>query len=219
MTLTELTTLTRELTGIYSTDVVSDALIQRWINESYNEIARSRDWDWLESNQSAALPAAAGGVHTIVLTNGTRRVLEFYLVRDDGSVEIPTELANLGSVEPYDKPRYDVNFAGQVTLAPVQDEPFTYKIRYLSQNVNLASGSSVPVFAEQFHAALAYRTAVKVLAFVSDDTNRSNYYMTEYGVFLDGMVTLYELSHNNDGFQMGQDGVLTRRYFPWFKPA
>jgi hypothetical protein len=219
MTLTELTALTRELTGIYSTDVVSDALIQRWINESYNEIARARDWDWLEANQSAALPAAAGGVHTIALVNGTRRVLEFFLVRPDGSVVTPLQVANLSPVEPDDKPRYDVNFAGQVTLAPVQDEPFTYKIRYLTQNVNLTTGSSVPVFAEQFHASLAYRAAVKVLAFVSDNTNRSDYYMTEYGVFLDGMVTLYELSHDNTGFQMGQDGVLTRKYFPWFKPA
>jgi hypothetical protein len=33
------------------------------------------------------------------------------------------------------------------------------------------------------------------------------------------MYAMYELVHDNRPFQMGEDGVQTRRYYPWFRPA
>lgn len=45
-TLATLRQYVRDLTGVYSTDIVSDALLNRWINEAYTEVALSRNWTW-----------------------------------------------------------------------------------------------------------------------------------------------------------------------------
>lgn len=215
-----LTTHVRDLTGIYSTDVVSDTLIQMWLNEAYNELARERDWDWLETTYSGAIPAAVNDVHTINLPNGTRRVLSAYLISDNGYVTEMVQAPELDSVERNDtQVKYDVNFSGVFTFAPEQEIPSTVKIRYSRTNVDLATGTDSPVFDGQFHVALAYRAAVKVLAFVSDDTGRSDFYMAEYSGLANGMYELYELDHDARTFQLGQDGTETRKYFPWFRPA
>lgn len=216
-----LTTHVRDLTGIYSTDVVSDTLIHVWLNEAYNEMARERDWDWLELTFDGALPAAVSGTHTINLPYGTRRVLSAYLVGSNGYVEEMVQLPELDSVETYDiGVKYDVNFSGVMRIRPEQaDLPKTAKIRYSRTSVELASGTDEPVFDGQFHVALAYRAAVKVLAFVSDDTPRSEFYLAEYQNLLLGMYELYELNHDYRTFQLGQDGLETRKYFPWFRPA
>jgi hypothetical protein len=36
----------RDLTGVYSTDLVSDSLLDRWVNESLRELARLEKWPW-----------------------------------------------------------------------------------------------------------------------------------------------------------------------------
>lgn len=42
--LTSIRTYVRDLTGVYSTDLVSDSLLTNWINEAYHELARSQEW-------------------------------------------------------------------------------------------------------------------------------------------------------------------------------
>jgi hypothetical protein len=101
-TLSTLRTYTRDLTGIYTTDIISDDLLSRWINEAYFEVTRIHKWSW------------------------------------SGSV---TTLGN----------------------------------------------SDSPAFPEQFHQVLAYRAAIKVLQFESDDTKRSEFFMSEYNVLVADM--------------------------------
>jgi hypothetical protein len=215
-----LTQHVRDLTGVYSTDVVSDALIQTWVNEAYNEIARERDWDWLENTYTAVIPAAVAGVHTINLANGTRRILSAYLVNPNGAVTEMVQSPELDNVEPADAGvKYDVDFAGVFRFAPEQDPTYSVKIRYTRTNVELATGTDVPSFDSQFHVMLAYRAAVKVLSFLADDTNRAEFFFAEYNTLASGMYSLYELDHDYRTFQIGQDGVETRKYFPWFRPA
>jgi len=212
----------RDLTGIVSTDVVSDSLINRWISEAYNEIARERDWDWLEATQSNSLPDAVDNVHTVSLSNGTRRVLSAYLTSAVGFVRELSQVSELDHIMLYDDdryPKYDVNFSGVVTIAPQQPEGETYSIRYTQSNVDLTLDADVPAFDAQFHSAIAYRAAVKVLQFVSDDTDRAEYYFGEYASLLNGMVNLYELNHDDRTFQLGETGQEDRKYFPWFRPA
>jgi hypothetical protein len=45
-TLATLRDYVRDLTGVYSTDIVSNTLLNRWINEAYTEVALSRNWTW-----------------------------------------------------------------------------------------------------------------------------------------------------------------------------
>jgi hypothetical protein len=101
-TLSTLRTYTRDLTGIYTTDIISDDLLGAWINEAYFEIARMHKWSWAVS-------------------------------------------------------------------------------------VNRLSNSQTPVFPEQFHQVLAYRAAVTVLRFESDDTKRSEFFMNEYSTLVADM--------------------------------
>ena len=218
----EIRDFVRELAGVLSSDVVSDALINRWINESYNEVARERTWDWLEATDFGDLPPAVDGRHTVVLPNGSRRIVSAYLVSSVGHVREMVQVPELDHVMTYDDdryPKYDVTFDGTVTVAPEQPAGERYRIRYTQANVSLTSDSDSPVFDSQFHAALAYRAAVKVLSFVSDDTDRAEAYFSEFASLIGGMIAMYELSHDSRPFQMGESGQAERRYFPWFRPA
>jgi hypothetical protein len=218
----DLRTFVRDLTGVISTDVVSDALINRWLEESYAEISRERDWDWLEVTATGTLPAAVDGRHTVNLANGTRRVISAYLVSSAGLVRELQEVSELDHVMEIGDdryPKYDVTTDGVVTVAPVQPADEEYRIRYSRTHVPFADDTSVPLFLEQFHAGVAYRTAMKVLAFVSDDTDRSDYYFGEYNQMLDGMINMYELSHDSKPLSMGEHGIEERRYYPWFRPS
>lgn len=225
MDTTELTQYVRDLTGVQSTDLVSDTLILRWLNESYNEVAQERTWDWMESTYRAPLPAWTDhdpslnfGYHAFTLPNGSRRILSAYLVNDNGAVTELIQTSDIDHVEVDDpKVKYDVLYEGSVRIVPKQDDNYSVKFRYTQAWVSLLEGD-YPAFAEQFHAILAYRTAVKLLDFMSDDTQRSEKYSIEYQRLLNQMVGFYELDHDYRTFQLGQDGVDTRKYFPWFRP-
>jgi hypothetical protein len=220
MNRTALNAHVRSLTGTYSTDVVTDDLINTWLNESYAEVARDRDWDWLESTYSVSVPAAVDGIHTVTLPSGSKRVLSAYLVDDSGQTEEMVNYPELDSVRPTDAGVfYDVNFSGQFRFTPEQSTDKAVKIRYTQVNPEMSSGTDSPVFADQFHVMLAYRAAVNVLMFISDDTNRSEFYLAQYQSLLLGMYDLYELDHDYRTFQLGQKGSETRKYYPWFRPV
>lgn len=57
--------------------------------------------------------------------------------------------------------------------------------------VTLATGTDTPTFDAQFHAILAYRTAIKVLATQADETKRAEAYANEYSALLAAMVRFY----------------------------
>jgi hypothetical protein len=57
MNLAQLQTRVRELTDVYSTDLVSDALLRDWINEAYNELSQSQIWPWIESVEPLVGPS------------------------------------------------------------------------------------------------------------------------------------------------------------------
>lgn len=235
MNIIDLTTRVRQLTGVYSSDVVPQELIYGWINEAYAEVSRERDWDWLEITEVQALPAwtvapqHSTGAHIVQLENGTRRIISAYLVSSGGEVEEMIQVPTLNDIEPSASGvRYDVNYTGEVRIAPEQDATKSVKIRYSRSNLVMLPYESgefgeipvgSPVFANEFHTILAYRAAINVLAFIADDTKRADFYASEYDRMLDGMVNMYELDHDYRSFQLGQDGVETRKYFPWFRPA
>jgi hypothetical protein len=130
-------------------------------------------------------------------------------------VQVP-ELDHIERDDP--KVAYDVNFSGVFSFTPEQRTDLTVKIRYTRTNVSLATNTDVPSFDEQFHVMLSYRAAVKVLQFLSDDTPRSETFLNEYAILLSGMYDLYELDHDSRTFQLGENGLNTRKYFPWFRP-
>lgn len=215
----QLRRLCRDLSGIYDTSL-SDSMINMMLNDAYNELAVARDWDWLEANVEVAVPAFASGKHTINLANGTRRVLEAYLVADDGSVREMIQVPHLSDVTEWDNNvKYDVTVNGVLTFGPEQEVTNNVRVRYLTANVELATDTDVPAFLSQFHKILAYRTAVKMLSMAAQDDARVALYAAEYQSMFEGMVALYELDHDTNVIQMGKEGLNFRSYIPWFKPA
>ena len=217
--LAQLRRLVRDLTGVFDVSV-PDVMVDMMINDAYNELAVGRDWDWLEANVEVAIPTFTAGKHTITLTNGTRRVLDAYLVFDSGDVRRMVQVPTLADIETWDDNiKYDVTTAGVLTFAPEQTTDGVVRVRYLTANVSLASGTDVPAFLGQFHKILAYRAATKLLSMTSPEDPKIAYYLAEYQSMFESMLALYELDHDTNVIQMGGDGLNNRTYVPWFKPA
>ena len=77
--LSGLRTYVRDLTGIYSTDLVTDDLLGRWINEAYFELARSQKWSWAPVVALGNLdtPAFPADFHQILAYRVAVKLLEF----------------------------------------------------------------------------------------------------------------------------------------------
>jgi hypothetical protein len=213
--------LVRDLTGVYSKRVMRDEMILFHLNNAYNELSARHDWNWLESNYEIPLPAPVSGAHNLVLPNGTRRVMEAYIVFPSGHVREMVNTPNLARIELNDSGiYYDVDFSGNVVIRPVQDSgPATVKFRYLGRSASLVDEDSVPLFDSSFWMILPYRAAITILLQLNPEDKRIPGYETQFTSLYENMYTMYELVHDNRGFQMGEDGVQTRRYYPWFRPA
>lgn len=215
--LTQLTRLVRDVTGIYDDAMITDAMIKIYINNAYSELARLRDWDWLENSIDVAMPAWTSNVHTINLANGTRKVLEAYVVDDSGYVEAMVGVPSLLDIESIeDLVKYDVTADGVFRFKPQQEDNYTVRVRYLQSWTTLGDNDA-PLFAAQFRMILVYRAAISVLGQVQPDDGRVQVFDNEYAALLDGMIKHYELDHDSRTLQIGSEGINTRKYFPWFK--
>lgn len=218
VTLSNMARMVRDITGVYDDQLINDAMIKIYINRAYHEVAMQRDWDWLETTTTTAMPAYVGGVHLINLANGTRRIQEAYVVEADGYVETMVGVPSLLDIEPTDTiPRYDVTQDGVFTFKPEQSNSASVKIRYLQAFVTMGDGDS-PLFDPVFNMILVFRAAISVLAQVSPDDKRTEGFAAEYELLREAMIAHYELDHDTRSMQIGSQGVETRKYFPWFKP-
>lgn len=258
MNITDLRTYVRDLTGIYATSVVSDALIDRWLGEAYDEVARYRDWDWLEigyvfnvGDDSTWVNLDPNlGYHRFDIDFAeapgenygrypSKQVLSVYLTSANGNfVKEIRRVPNFDHLREGDEVVYDIvkDHSGVATeqntylrVSPKQPDNYYVRVRVSYDRFELVftdysedpatTTELPPAFHAQFHPILAYRAAVKVLQFANDDSNRSEYYMAEYNNLLDGMVSYYENDHDVRSFQLGEEGVNTRVFFPWFRPS
>ena len=207
----------RDLSGAH-TDDISDAMLNLWLDEAYNSVARQRNWDWLESTQEFEVT----GVGPYSLTNGSRRVLSVQLVDSRGVVEEVFERPDTVNVNSNRRiAYYDVTTAGSLTLSPEQrfdnTEELTLRVRYTRALTNFANDSSVPAFAAQFYPMLAYIVAVKALQFIGGDENKAAMCQASAAEMFDGMVFFYELSHDDTAFQLGAEGRELQQYPYWFR--
>jgi hypothetical protein len=96
MNLPDIRTYVRNLTGIQTTDLVSDALIDAWINEAYFELGRMQVWPWLPITTLAgtASPAFDAQYHPVLAYRAAIKVLRF-LSDDTQRAEAYTQEAQL----------------------------------------------------------------------------------------------------------------------------
>lgn len=187
MTLAELRTYVRDLTGVYSTDLLPDALLDRWLGEAYSELNRSDDWPWMLEIASGTLNA---GQTTITLATSAGRVKELAVTYPNSVVEqIVTRKGLVQTVDGDDGFFYDLNSSGNIVFSKAFDDTMTYKVVYIKTAPALQTSGKASEIPAEYEGALAYRTAAKVLRTQADDTDRPEYYLQEYAAMLEDLRT------------------------------
>lgn len=186
MTLTELKNYVRDLTGVYSTDLLSDALLERWLAEAYSELNQSDDWPWMVLEASGTLTA---GATTITLATSAGRVKELAVTYPNSVIEqVVPRRGLIQTVDGDDGYFYDLNSSGNIVLSKAFTENVTYKVVYIKTSPTLQSAGKASEIPAEYEGILAYRTASKVLRSQADDTDRSDFYLQEYASMLADLV-------------------------------
>lgn len=210
----------RDISGVQS-DILSDALINQWLQESYQAVARQRSWDWLEDTATFS-DITTVGPHALGVSYP--RVLSVQLVDQRGTVEEAFERPSVLNVASNRRVvYYDVDdVTGEITLAPEErfdsGEPYDLVVRYSEQSVSLVSDIASPLFDVQFNPMLCYYTAARALRFVGrEDDSRTKEFVESANAMFSDMVSFYELSHDDTAFQMGIEGRELQQYPYWFR--
>lgn len=201
MTLEELRNYVRDLTGVYSTDLLADSLLNRWIEESYSEVNRYDNWPWLMTEDSGVLTA---GDTTITLTGGSSRVIELTLQYPNGVLyQVPTRIGLIQTVDGDDDPFYTVDVDGVVTISKELEDNVTWDAVYMIASPSVQTSGKATLIPSEFEGCLAYRTAAKVLRYQADDSTRANSFLDEYTAMVDSMAMEYIFSNDLGPIQIG----------------
>ena len=201
MTLAELRQYVRDLTGVYSTDLLSDALLDRWLKEAYSELNRADDWPWLTSVASGTL---ATGATTIALTDSSGRIKEFTITYPNSLlIQIPSRQSLIQTVMGDDQFSYETNAAGNIVLSKAFGENVTYKVNFIKNAPTLQAAGTASEIPSEYAGILAYRTAAKVLRSQADDTDRADFYLQEYASMLEDLRTQLIVDEDLGPIQIG----------------
>lgn len=202
MTLAQLIQYVRDLTGVYSNDLLPDSLIKQWLDESYSEVNRAEDWPWMVDDQSNTL---AVGVTTIVLSNGSSRVRELTVQYPNGVLyQVPSRFSSIQTVDGDDELFYDVDLDGVITLSKALNDIVTYNCSYFVKAPTLSDSlPKASLIPNEFEPLLAYRSASKVLKYQADDSDRYDSYLMEFSSMLEAMTTQLILDDDLGPIQIG----------------
>jgi hypothetical protein len=202
MTLADLRTYTRDLTGVYSTDILPDALLNRWLQEAWSEVNRAEDWPWLmvEASNTLTYPNTA-----ITLSNYSGRMKEVTATFASGLIiQIPSMQGLLQTVDGDDDVKY-FNTASNVgiTFTKAFEETCTIKTNYYINTSALATSGDASPMNEELEPMLAYRAAVKVLMANADDSERATFYQKEFDRMLELAKVDYIVDNDLGPIQIG----------------
>jgi hypothetical protein len=201
MTLVELRAYVRDLTGVYSTDLLSDALLDRWLKEAYSELNRADDWPWLTEIATGTL---AIGATSISLTNSSGRIKEFSVTYPNSLlIQIPSRRGLVQTVEGDDEYFYDCDNSGNIVLSKAFGETMTYKVNFIKNAPAISPTGDATNIPSEYAGILAYRTSAKVLRSQADDTNRADYYLQEYASMLEDLRTQLIVDEDLGPIQIG----------------
>lgn len=202
MTLAELITYCRDLTGLYSTDLLPDTLVTKWLNESYSELNRDQDWPWVVFN---ATGTASTGATEITLTSGSGRIKEFAIKFDNGTIEQIVDRRGLIQTDDEDD-GYTYDFdttTDKLVLSKPLAGNVTWYATYMKDVSALASSGKASAIPAEFEGILSYRTAYKMLMSQGDDSKRTNFLMQEYMVMMETLRTELIVDEDLGPFQIG----------------
>jgi hypothetical protein len=221
----QLRSLVRTVTGDYS-KLIPNVLIDLWINEEYQLLASEKDWTWLERTDQIPVQ---DGANQFYLLNGTRKVLEMYVVEGADPEYSASSVSQSEIVYPVphimdiernsEKFNYDVSSNGLVTISPTPERDITVRVRYIVSFSPLTNDLGQPGFDEQFRSILAYRVGMRVAAYTNADKNIMDLCVMVSQNMFDAMNKFYQLEHSMEAFQLGGKSMESRKYLPWFRTA
>jgi len=207
MTLAELRTYVRDLTGVYSTDLLPDTLLNRWLQESYSELNRADDWPWLLAKQATVLTI---GTTTVALANSAGRIREVVAVKPNHElIQIPSRLGLLQTVQGDDEIVYDISSTGNLIFSKAFKEEVTINVNYLTAPALLSPTGDATSIPGEYEGIIAYRTAVKVLRQQADDSPRGDFYLQEYASMLEDLRTSLIIDDDLGPIQIGGEILRT----------
>lgn len=174
----------RTLTGIASTDLLSNADLNIFINEAYLEICRESDWPFLRNETTItlaggtaqyALPAGVAEnaiASVVVLSNDTNR-RQLHPRSRYSTDDSPGPLSTGNPME------YDC-WKGYISFFPVPEVAEVVTIRYFIDAPELSLDADTPLFENKFHTIIAYGASLRVLVREGDDTERRKFYFEQF---------------------------------------
>lgn len=195
----------RALSGIRLQSLRSDEQIDVVINEAYQEVVSLSQWPFLRASEQVSIPAGENSFETPV---GFSEVISVSYTADSGdtvrlqstSVDEIDRLREEEGEEPFLYARVTDR---EFVVWPAPRNAVTFLIRGKQVVEELSSDSDVPVFDQQFHPILAYRTASRMLAEEGDDSGRSEFYQQEANVFFARMQQFYTRNADSSFFVLG----------------
>jgi hypothetical protein len=227
----------RTFIGIYGKNV-SDTLLKTWVYEEYQNLCSERSWAWLEQTD---LIEIAAGEERFALNTQLFRVYELYLTTTrtttggaDGVVDseaLQLVPSVLDVYENTDRMYYAIDHAaGEVVIAPIPKEDIRLRIRYAivpqpgtampttteGTPGNIFTGFAVP---ERYRHLISYRVAMRAAVIAEAPQAVFDMCANAAAALYQAMYNDYEMAHTQEPFQLGGNGLESRKYVPWFRTA
>lgn len=220
MNLSELRAYVRDLTGFQLSTLVSDARVNRAVNETLYHLAGLEDWTWL---RTASDYTGVTGQTTYGLT-GFSQVARVVVRTGTGTHDF-VELERLGAQDPRlitsedAEPRYYAVTGGstpEIQVWPAGRLGGREIVVYGKVSpVSLAADVDAPTFRPEHHSVLAYGAAARLLVQENDDTPRGQTYASEFMDVVERM-RMADRSVGSQSFVMGSRPRSRRRnYLSW----
>lgn len=178
--LTSIRARVRSLTGVRSAALVTDADVDAFINDTYHEVNDLHDWPFLEVETTLAL---TDGDRVVSVPAGFRTARQVVLVIGDKRYELEERpeamTAQWDNATEGIASRFVID-DDEVQLDRPVPEDATLELSYSSLPVPLAAGGDTPVWPVQFHNALEYGAAARLLSSEGDDSDRIQAFNMEY---------------------------------------
>ena len=177
----------RTLSGVLMDTLLTDQEADAFLNEAYLALCGLAEWSFLydevatsASSDTTGLPGSLGRVQA-VLAGGRalqrRDTLELARYPQSRQTGEPWAWAPVGD--------------DAIRVFPTPEEPTEVEVRGWIDVAPMASDAAEPLFASEFHAAVAYEAAANVLESEGDDSGRSERYRGEVMAYLDRMARRY----------------------------
>jgi hypothetical protein len=231
----------RDILGEHASNL-TDFVINSFIDDSYLSLASQYDWKWLQSE--AVFSISSGDYSTSIgsLNQRINKVLNVYRVTHDeldtdpntarqivetvariphlldGKTNDSNYRYNVTAVEVTGPPpSYDVMPLTLLQITPAPNEDISLKVRYIVEPTPLLSGGSI-LFDARFIRILTYSAAAKVLSFTDKgDKKLIPYFYNEVERMTQDMHRYYQTDASTDSFSMGEAGLNTPKYIPFFR--